>query len=91
MYLSRGVDLRHDLTHNRYPWLAFAVRKRGSPKYEPVLVLNWRPGALVQPIVSRFRFSGGFELGEVQDADTVQRCAHGLPPVPGSYREPLRP
>lgn len=38
-------DLRGDLTHYRYPWLCFRVRSRGSPKYEPVLVLDWRPEA----------------------------------------------
>src|SRR4030095_3202052 len=49
----------------RYPWLAFAVRKRGSPKYEPVLVLNWRPGALAPTdrvpfsILRRLRTGGG--------------------------------
>lgn len=37
--------LRHDLSHYRYPWLAFRVRKRPSGRYDPVLVLNWRPEA----------------------------------------------
>src|SRR2546428_6246648 len=36
----------------------------------------------------------GLELGEVQDADAVQRCAHGLPPIPdhtaGTCRRALR-
>ena len=39
-------DLRHELSHDRYPWLAFRVRSRKRPKYEPVLVLDWRPGAV---------------------------------------------
>ena len=40
------AQLRHDLSHYRYPWLAFKVRQHRSRRYEPVLVLNWRPGAV---------------------------------------------
>jgi hypothetical protein len=36
--------IRHDILHYRSPWLRFEVRST-SPKYDPVLVLDWRPSS----------------------------------------------
>jgi len=36
--------IRHDLLHERSMWLAFEVRSGQTPRYEPLLLLNWRPG-----------------------------------------------
>ena len=37
---------RHEVVHDRAPWLAFEVRPGMSPRCDPILVLNWRPGPL---------------------------------------------
>ena len=36
--------LRHDIIHSRSPWLRFDVTT-ATPRFGPVLVLDWRPGA----------------------------------------------
>src|SRR6266508_2417428 len=35
---------RHDIRHDRAPWLALEVTPGPPTRYDPVLVLNWRPG-----------------------------------------------
>ncbi|MBI4591449.1 MAG: hypothetical protein HY725_21690 [Candidatus Rokubacteria bacterium] len=35
---------RHDIRHDRAPWLALEVIPGPSTRYDPILVLNWRPG-----------------------------------------------
>ena len=39
-------NLRHKVLHERSVWVAFEVRREKSPPYEPLLLLNWRPGPL---------------------------------------------
>jgi hypothetical protein len=39
---------RHDLLHERSPWIRFEARG-GSPKYEPVLILEYRIDAIPGP------------------------------------------
>jgi len=36
--------LRHDILHYRSAWLRFEVNS-STPRFDPVLVLDWRPGA----------------------------------------------
>jgi hypothetical protein len=38
--------IRHDLLHERSLWLAIEVKRKGRPRYEPLFVLNWRPGSV---------------------------------------------
>jgi hypothetical protein len=37
---------RHDIRHDRAPWLALEVIPGPEARYDPVLLLNWRPGHL---------------------------------------------
>lgn len=39
-------NFRHEVLHDRAAWLAFEILPERLPKYEPILVLNWRPGPL---------------------------------------------
>lgn len=40
--------IRHDLLHERSLWLAFEIRPSQKPRYDPLFLLNWRPG-MFQP------------------------------------------
>lgn len=56
--------LRHDLSHYRYPWLAFKVMKLHPPRYEPILILNWRPGSTERvPFHTLRRIRSGLDSG----------------------------
>jgi hypothetical protein len=54
---------RHEVVHDRAPWLAFEVRPGTSPKYEPILVLNWRPGPLLRDDYLTFESLRRIRLG----------------------------
>jgi len=66
--------LRHEVSHYRYPWLAFNVRKLQPPKYEPVLVLNWRPGSTDRvPFHTLRRIRSGLDSGVRRFVDALRK------------------
>ena len=44
-WIQKLRDLRHEVSHDRYPWLAFEGVEGPSTSYEPILLLDWRPNA----------------------------------------------
>jgi hypothetical protein len=38
-------EKRHDILHRRSLWLAFDIDLNRTPMFEPIFLLNWRPGS----------------------------------------------
>jgi hypothetical protein len=54
-------NARHDVLHGRSMWIAFEVRDT-EPRYEPMLLLNWRPGHFLSEDCIKFQ-----ALREIRD------------------------
>jgi hypothetical protein len=44
-WASKLQSVRHDLLHYRSLWLAFEIHLERQQMYEPLFMLNWRPGS----------------------------------------------
>jgi hypothetical protein len=64
--------VRHDLLHDRAPWLAFEVLTGESKKWEPVLLLNWRPGFYGPEDSVSFKGLRAIQRGLTQVAEAVR-------------------
>jgi len=63
-------NARHDVLHERSMWIAFEVRDT-SPRYEPLLLLNWRPGRFQSKDCIKFQ-----TLREIRDG--LLEAAEGM-------------
>jgi hypothetical protein len=64
--------VRDDLLHERALWIAFEVLD-SSPRYEPLLLLNWRPGHFRPNDCIKFRTLREIRDGLLEAAEAMKR------------------